>query len=232
MANRRAVVVGGSLAGLCAGRALSDHFEKVVVVDRDAYPAEPGDRAGVPQARHVHALLVRGRREYNTLFPGFDERMRKHGALELDFPWDFAAMRPYGWAPREKSGMSVFFASRNLLEWVVRGLFREISNVDLLERAETTRLLVDGNGEKRVRGIEIRPRDGGSPKEIEADLVVDASGRSTRVPKWFKELGVEPPAETVVDSFAYLCAEVLRAAPGYPGDRGGQRSGGFSRRNL
>ncbi len=84
MANRRAVVVGGSLAGLCAGSALIDHFEKVVVVDRDAYPAEPGDRAGVPQARHVHALLVRGRREYNSLFPGFDERMRKHGALELD----------------------------------------------------------------------------------------------------------------------------------------------------
>ncbi len=103
MPGRRAVVIGGSLAGLCAGRALSDQFDRVVVVDRDAYPELPEDRTGVPQGRHVHALLGRGRLEFNSLFPGFDARMRAHGAVEVDFPWEFAVLRPYGWAPRERS---------------------------------------------------------------------------------------------------------------------------------
>jgi 2-polyprenyl-6-methoxyphenol hydroxylase-like FAD-dependent oxidoreductase len=181
---------------------MSDHFDRVVVVDRDAYPAEPEDRAGVPQSRHVHALLARGRREFNRLFPGFDERMTKNGALEVDFPWEFAVMRPYGWARRERGGIPTFFASRRLIEWVIRGLFRELPNVELIERADATRLLATGNGVKRVDGVELRPRDGGPPSQIEADLVVDASGRSTKALRWFEELGVEAPAETVVDSFA------------------------------
>ena len=218
MANRRAVVIGGSLAGLCAGRVLADHFERVSVIDRDAYPAAPEDRAGVPQGRHVHALLMRGRLEFNQLFPGFDERMDANGALDIDFPWDFAVLRPYGWAPRERSGIRTWFASRGLLEWVVRGLFRELPNVELVERTEVTRLLTRGAGNKRVSGVEIRPRDGGSPSEFEADLVVDASGRTSKALRWFQELGVEPPGETVVDPFAGYSTRWYRAPDSWPKD--------------
>ena len=53
MTARHAVVIGGSLAGLCAGRVLSKFFAKVTVVDRDSYPVSAQDRAGVPQGRHV-----------------------------------------------------------------------------------------------------------------------------------------------------------------------------------
>jgi 2-polyprenyl-6-methoxyphenol hydroxylase-like FAD-dependent oxidoreductase len=218
MTGRRAVVIGGSLAGLCAGRVLSDHFDSVVVIDRDAYPAEPEDRAGVPQGRHVHALLARGRREFNRLFPAFDERMLAGGALEVDFPWEFAVLRPYGWAERERSGIPTFFASRGLLEWVIRGLFRELPNVELVERTDVTRLLGTESGEKRVTGIEARSRDGGATTKIEADLVVDASGRSTKAPKWFGDLGVEPPEESVVDPFAGYSTRWYQAPDPWPTD--------------
>ena len=57
-----AVVLGGSLAGLCAARVLADHCERVTVVERDELPDGVADRAGVPQGRHVHAMLERGRR--------------------------------------------------------------------------------------------------------------------------------------------------------------------------
>ncbi|TMA49429.1 MAG: FAD-binding monooxygenase, partial [Deltaproteobacteria bacterium] len=77
----RAIVVGGSLAGLCAGRVLGRFFDRVTVIDRDSYPAAAADRTGVPQGRHVHALLARGRRELERLFPGFDPAMRQRGAL-------------------------------------------------------------------------------------------------------------------------------------------------------
>ena len=59
--NRHAVVLGGSLAGLLAARVLSDHFEHVTLIERDVYPDTPETRRGIPQAKHVHGLLLRGR---------------------------------------------------------------------------------------------------------------------------------------------------------------------------
>ena len=82
MANTHAIVIGGSMAGLCAARVLSSHFDKVTVIDRDAYPAGAHERPGVPQSRHVHALLMRGRIELDRLFPGFERTMIERGAIE------------------------------------------------------------------------------------------------------------------------------------------------------
>jgi 2-polyprenyl-6-methoxyphenol hydroxylase-like FAD-dependent oxidoreductase len=144
--------------------------------------------------------------------------MSANGAVELDVPWEFAVLRPYGWARRERSGIPAFFASRKLLEWVVRGLFRELPNVELLERTEATRLLTIGNGEKHLVGVEIRARDGGARSELEADLVVDASGRSTKSVSWFEELGIEPPTETVVDPFAGYSTRWYQGPEQWPRD--------------
>ena len=55
-----AVVVGAGFAGLCAARVLSRVFDRVTVVERDRLPSSPEDRPGIPQGRHVHALLARG----------------------------------------------------------------------------------------------------------------------------------------------------------------------------
>ena len=54
-----ALVIGGSLAGMCAARVLSDVFDKVTIIEHDAYPSAPDFRQGVPQARlggHCMAL--------------------------------------------------------------------------------------------------------------------------------------------------------------------------------
>ena len=67
----RAVVIGGSIAGLAAARLLTRHFSRVVVVERDVRPdvaiAEAAfavwDRPSVPQFRHSHAFLARLRLE-------------------------------------------------------------------------------------------------------------------------------------------------------------------------
>src|SRR5262249_22656632 len=59
---RHAVVVGGSMAGMLAARALADHFDAVTLLERDHFPETPAARAGLPQGRHGHALLERGRR--------------------------------------------------------------------------------------------------------------------------------------------------------------------------
>lgn len=62
LTGRHAVVLGGSLAGLLAARILADHFDKVTILERDAYFETTEVRKGIPQANHVHGLLLRGRR--------------------------------------------------------------------------------------------------------------------------------------------------------------------------
>ena len=89
-----AVVIGGSLAGVCAARVLSDFVDTVTIVERDAYPSAHDFRPGVPQARHVHNLLARGLREFEGFFPGFDRRMREGGAIAVESGWDVATLWP------------------------------------------------------------------------------------------------------------------------------------------
>ncbi|MBI3799127.1 MAG: 2-polyprenyl-6-methoxyphenol hydroxylase-like oxidoreductase [Deltaproteobacteria bacterium] len=211
MAQRHAVVIGGSLAGLSAGRVLSDFFERVTVIDRDTYPDGALERPGVPQSRHVHALLARGRQELERLFPGFDQLMCDQGAHELDFGLDFATLRVDGWAARESDWLRLFFASRNLLESVVRGLFRKLPNVTLIERTTVTGIDAVRTGHLRATSVQLCPLDGGAASRLEADLIVDASGRASKAPEWFRALGVEPPQESVVDSFSGYSSRWFKA---------------------
>src|SRR4029077_13995230 len=67
---RHAVVVGGSLAGVLAARVLSDHFEGGTLLGGDRFPAPPAARKGLPQGRHAHILLERGRGAMERLLPG------------------------------------------------------------------------------------------------------------------------------------------------------------------
>ena len=80
----RAVVIGGSMAGLCAARVLADTFAEVVVLERDRLPTEPVGRTGAPQTSHPHALLEAGRATLEDLFPGFGEDLLTDGGLLID----------------------------------------------------------------------------------------------------------------------------------------------------
>src|SRR6266851_7119298 len=157
---RNAIVIGGSMAGLCAARVLSEFYDKVIVLDRDAYPSGMHERAGVPQSRHVHALLMRGRLELDRLFPGFEQSMLARGAIEINFGRDFAALRPDGWSARRPNKITTLFASRVLIEETVRELLRKLPNVELIERAEAVGFETSRTDALRVTGVKASPRDG------------------------------------------------------------------------
>lgn len=198
---RHAIVIGASMAGLCAARVLSRSFERVTVLDRDELPDDPELRAGVPQGRHVHALIARGARELERLFPGFLDEYRGLGAHELDVPRDGAVLRACGWQRPMASGHTVFFATRGLTESIVRRRVRALPGVELLARHDVAGL-VTGGEPSRVRGVQIQRRgEGGESSELAADLVVDASGRTSRLPAWLAELGRPAPQEVVVNAF-------------------------------
>ena len=84
-----AIVAGGSIAGLLAARALSDHFEQVTLIERDALARSPEPRKGVPQGPHAHGLLVRGRAILEDLFPGLVEALCAEGAIRVNAGREF-----------------------------------------------------------------------------------------------------------------------------------------------
>ena len=84
MSERHAVVIGASMGGLLAARALSDSYDRVTLVDRDALPQIGDQRKGVPQGRHAHGLLARGRTALEELFPGMTEELLAQGASTGD----------------------------------------------------------------------------------------------------------------------------------------------------
>ena len=91
---KRAVVVGAGIGGLTAARVLADHFEHVLILERDVLPAEPEDRPGVPQGRHVHGLLRGGQDALEALLPGFERDLAAGGAVLLRAGLDLRIERP------------------------------------------------------------------------------------------------------------------------------------------
>jgi 2-polyprenyl-6-methoxyphenol hydroxylase-like FAD-dependent oxidoreductase len=94
-----AIIIGGSLAGLLAGRVLAKHFDRVTIIERDFFPEKPGHRAGIPQSRHLHILLDRGKILLEQLFPGLQKELIAAGAAILD-PKSIAWFSPAGLAPQ------------------------------------------------------------------------------------------------------------------------------------
>lgn len=202
MPTTSALVIGGSLAGMCAARVLSEFVDKVTVIERDAYPSAPEFRSGVPQARHVHNLLARGLREFESFFPGFQARMRERGAVSVESGWDTATLWPHGWARRTHSGLLQLYASRPLIESTVLEFGRRLPNVTVLERTEVTALRATGGTQRYCTGVEVRTRDDRQTCTLEADLVVDASGAHSKGREWFQQLDLGEPEDEVVEGYS------------------------------
>lgn len=226
-----AVVIGASMGGLLTARALSEHFARVVVIDRDLLPTAPASRRHVPQDRQLHVLLARGRSVLEELFPGLSAQLRDAGAPIVDLHeqvhWynDGYRMRR---APSDLIGVGV---SRPLLEHVIRTRVAELPGVELVPRTDVTGLLTDTGG-MTVTGVQVASHSQtATPYTITADLVVDAGGRASRSPRWLAELGYRPPPEdrvrvdvTYVTRLYQRCPEHLdgllgaltNAVPGAP----------------
>ncbi|MGH7746690.1 MAG: FAD-dependent oxidoreductase, partial [Candidatus Dormibacteria bacterium] len=203
---RRAVVVGSGMAGLFSARVLADCFHEVVVIDRDDIPATPGTRRGVPQGKHFHALLPGGLTIGSDLFPGFTDDLEAAGAVRCVGGQDFFVYRPEGksydlttYRPEPRPSGVIYFMSRGLLEDCVRRRVAALPNVSTRSRSLVREPLTDGPS---VTGVLL---DGG--ERVEAELVVDATGRNARSVSWLTPLGFEVPAESVVNcDFAYASA--------------------------
>ncbi|WP_426502228.1 FAD-dependent oxidoreductase [Dactylosporangium sp. McL0621] len=191
----RAVVLGGGIGGLLAARILADSYRHVSLVDRDRLLGVRDPRRGVPHGRHAHALLAKGQHILEELFPGLDKAMAAEGVLAGDLSgnlrWYFNGKR----LSQARTGLSSVSATRPVLEAHVRARVAELSNVEFLEGC-TIRGLVTTADRKRVIGVEVLDDGAAAATQVlRADLVVDATGRGSRMPAWLEEFGYARPAE-------------------------------------
>ena len=192
------MVIGGSVAGLLTARVLSDRFDRITVVERDPAPESPQPRKGVPQGRHVHVLLGGGARVIERLFPGFFEQLVEAGSQECDFARDLCWFHQGVWKLRTDGQLASYWQSRPFLEHHIRRRTRGLTNLQIIEQASVTRLLASPD-KARVVGVELQGSGDEGPRQLQADLVVDAGGRGSRAAKWLASLGYEPPRETRVE---------------------------------
>jgi 2-polyprenyl-6-methoxyphenol hydroxylase-like FAD-dependent oxidoreductase len=194
---KQAVVIGAGMAGLAAAGALADHFDQVVVLERDTLPSEPTYRAGTPQARHVHALLLSGQRALSELFPGFEQDLARVGAVPLRAGLDVRMERPgYDPFPQRDLGWFSYAVSRPAIEHAVRRRLESRANTTLRQRCRVQEVLASPNG-AAVTGVRYE-NDNGASETIAADLVVDASGRGALTLALLQSIGRPLPEETTI----------------------------------
>jgi 2-polyprenyl-6-methoxyphenol hydroxylase-like FAD-dependent oxidoreductase len=193
----KAIVIGSSISGLLAARALSDYFEIVTIIEKDIIPANGEYRKGVTQARHTHGLLARGAEIIEQFYPGITEELKQKGAPEADLLQDCRWFNEGDYHLRFECGLVGVTVSRLALEEQIRARTLALPNIKVKQNFEVQRLLTK-NDPPRVAGVKIQQRETDSREELRADLVVDASGRGSRAPAWLENIGYTRPEEETI----------------------------------
>ncbi|MEW1615904.1 MULTISPECIES: FAD-dependent oxidoreductase [unclassified Streptomyces] len=195
------MVIGAGFTGLLAARVLAGRFDRVTVLERDELPSGAAHRSGLPQARHPHGMLARGAEIVEALFPGVRAELAAQGAPVFDFGAGFATRLPHGWAPRCPVGIEVQSFGLVHLEAVLRVRVRALPGVGLRDGFVVDGLHLSADRRRAVGVTGHRRADlGHTPVRIAADLVVDASGRRSRLPGWLTAAGLPSPRRSEVPS--------------------------------
>uniref|UniRef100_UPI003F4995A9 FAD-dependent oxidoreductase n=1 Tax=Nocardia suismassiliense TaxID=2077092 RepID=UPI003F4995A9 len=190
----RALVLGGSMAGVLAARVLAESYHEVLVIDRDKVLGVSSPRKGAPHTVHAHGLHARGHQILEELFPNLTDELRAAGVPI----GDLGEMRWYFDAKRllpARTGLTSITAPRPVLEHHVRSRVATLPNVKFLERHDILGL-VGTPDHARIVGVRVQRRAPQATEEVlDADLVVDATGRGSRTPAWLEEFGYQRPEE-------------------------------------
>jgi 2-polyprenyl-6-methoxyphenol hydroxylase-like FAD-dependent oxidoreductase len=215
------VVLGAGMAGLLAARVLADAYQRVTVVERDPLPGTAEQRKGVPQGRHAHVLVPRGTQILNELFPGLLNDLVTGGAPVVR---DLAEFRfsPAGHRLCLKGRPAQPFicqASRPYLEGHVRARVRALPTVEILDRCEVVGLITTA-ARDRVTGVRVLRSAARAEGTLDADLVLDATGRGSRTPAWLATIGYEqPPQDQLTIHLKYVSRHLRLRPDALPGHK-------------
>jgi 2-polyprenyl-6-methoxyphenol hydroxylase-like FAD-dependent oxidoreductase len=198
-----AVVIGASIGGLAAAAALAPHYRHVTVLDRDALPDRPAHRKAVPQSKHAHGLQPGGLQALDALLPGLIDELRAAGAPIGDSSanghWTVGGNQ----FARAASSADAVGVTRPFLEYAIRSRVARLANVTIRDGVEVCGLVAADP--RVVSGVEVARAADGSRERVAADLVIDASGKVSKLASWLTSLGYLVPDEELVHcKMAYL----------------------------
>lgn len=210
-----AIVLGASIGGLMAARALSNHFDRVTIIEKDKVERQPCTRKGQPQTRHLHGLLPGGLNAMLQFFPDLKDALAANGALLADFAQDMVWNTYGGYRKRFKMDLTGATMSRPLLEHLIRERVLALPNVELMDNTSVKKL-ISAEDNQRVTGVNIELSELGKAMDLHADLVVDVTGRGSRSPKWLEEMGFEAPSVSEVNVNVGYATRIYKRDPNDP----------------
>jgi 2-polyprenyl-6-methoxyphenol hydroxylase-like FAD-dependent oxidoreductase len=214
----RAIVLGGSIAGLLAAKVLAESHAEVVIVDRDQLGPGVVSRRGTPQARHLHGLLARGQELLEELFPGLTEELTAGGAPVGDMLGNTRVCFGGHRFRQGLSGLTALCVSRPTLEAAVRRRVLALPAVHVLAGRDVVGLTTSRDRRRVVGARVIGRADGSAEEHLPGDLVVDATGRGSRLPHWLETMGYPPPQQERVDIGVGYASRRYRLPPGALGN--------------
>jgi len=233
MQPKHVIVVGGSVTGLATAIALTNDGHRVTILERDATPMPAShleafarwDRRGSPQTRHSHAFLGRLYCLLRDRAPGLLEKLIACGAEELRFTDMAKRTMPDAVFEPGDADMTMLAVRRITFEWVLRRYVLDSGRVAFRDGDEVTGLAAERDpitGLPSVYGVHVTTA-GGKHELLRGDLVVDATGRRSRLPDWLEAIGAKRPAEESEPCGIFYSSRFYRLRDGVepPGTEGG-----------
>jgi 2-polyprenyl-6-methoxyphenol hydroxylase-like FAD-dependent oxidoreductase len=213
----KVLVIGAGMAGLWTALALAPTGREVVLLERDPAPPPGGadaafadwTRRGVGQLRHSHAFLARLRNLIRDEHPALLADLLAEGCRELPFEDGLTSIHRRTYRPEPVDRDLVILTSRRTtLELVIRRYVERLPNVSLLSETFVKDLRIEPGGPPRVTGVRLQ-----AGRELDADLVVDAAGRTTDFPDALRAAGAAIPQESEPSGVVYFTRH-YRLRPG------------------
>ncbi|TCV79981.1 FAD-dependent oxidoreductase [Sulfurirhabdus autotrophica] len=216
--SRLAVILGASISGLLAARALAPHFEKIILLERDTLPAKAEYRSGTAQAQHAHILLWRGLIGLEQLFSGFTDTLINAGGVMTNATRDWYTLFPMGAFPHFDSDYEFLCASRSLIEHTLRTtLLEQYSNITIQDNTAVTGVKLSADVPPQISLLPVGEKT--TPANWTADLVVDATGRNSRAPNWLLQQGFGNVRETMVKPYLGYATRLYKKVSMHAGIR-------------
>jgi 2-polyprenyl-6-methoxyphenol hydroxylase-like FAD-dependent oxidoreductase len=216
----RILMVGAGMVGLCAGMLLADDGHDVTLVERDpAPPPDPGqawsawERRGVNQFRLPNFLLSRFRLTAESELPRLTHALTLAGACRYNMIESIPASLKGGARPDDQR-FDLLTGRRPVVEAATARVAAATRGLTVRRGAAVRNLVLGPSalpGTPHVTGVELE-----SGERLEADLVVDATGRRSPLPRWIGEAGGRPPHEELEDSGFKYFARHFRSDEGLP----------------
>ena len=195
-------IVGSGMCGMLTGLALDRRGFQVTIIERDVPPPDCSaneaffswQRKGVAQFRHPHAFLGLMCSVLEENYPDLLERFFEAGARKVSFEDSIPDhLKPqYNPEPGDEK-MWVLMCRRATMETVLRTYVTQTTKVTIRNQVSVADIITEKNDSQEVfiRGLSlIDHQENNKRSELFSDVVIDATGRSSKFDKWLTSSGV------------------------------------------